>query len=42
MNVLKEQVGVLKFAQTLLEITSAHVALAIIWQAMDKRAMVNF
>lgn len=41
MNVLKVQIGVLKFAQTLSEITHAHVALAIVWQVMDKYAMVT-
>ena len=40
MNVLKEQIDVLKIAQILLEITPAHVALAIVWQMMDKHAMV--
>lgn len=41
MNVLKVQIGVLNFARTLLEITHAHVALAIAWQVMDKHAMVT-
>ena len=41
MNVLKEQMGVLKIAQTLLETTPARVAMAIVWQVMDKRAMVS-
>ena len=41
MNVLKAQMGALRFAQTLLEITHALVPLGIVWQVMDKHAMVN-
>lgn len=41
MNVLRVEIAVLRHVQILLGVIHAHVVQAIIWQVMDKHAMVN-
>lgn len=41
MNVLKTQMGVLRFVQTLMVATTAPVRLAMIWQKINTTVMVR-